>query len=103
MQIVAFRARHANRLALNGSLHFQFAVFDEALNFFRRFTLDAVAHLDHLLDLVAANFLHITAVQEAHIDFALGQFVAQNVFHLRELKLSIAKHGDFFVLQLNGG
>ena len=56
-----------------------------------------------MLDLVAADFLHVAFVEEAHVHFALGQLVAQHVFDLHELKVGITKHGDFFVLEFNGG
>jgi hypothetical protein len=64
---------------------------------------DAVAHLDHLLDLVAAHLLHVAHVQEAHVHIALGELVAQDVLDLGELEVGVAKQGDFLVFQLNGG
>jgi hypothetical protein len=88
-------------IALDGGLHLELAVLDQALDFLGHFGLDAVAHLDHLLDLVAAHFLHVARVQKAHIHVALGQLVAQHVFDLVELEFGVADQGDFLVLDLN--
>jgi hypothetical protein len=71
--------------------------------FLPQFGLNAVAHGNDLLDLVAAHFLHVAHVQKAHVHIALGQLVAQHVLYLRELKLGVADHGDFFVLDLDAG
>ena len=73
------------------------------MNLLRDFGFNAVANLDDLLDLVATDFLHITFVEEAHVDFTLGQFVAQHVFDLHQLKVGVTKHGDLFVLEFNRG
>jgi uncharacterized protein YjiS (DUF1127 family) len=60
-------------------------------------------HLDHLLDLVAADLLDGALVEEAHVHIALGQLVAQDVFDLVELEFGIAEQRDFLVLELDGG
>jgi hypothetical protein len=86
-----------------GGLDLDLAVFEQALNLFGHFGFDAVADFDDLFDLVTADFLHISFVEEAHVHFALGQFVAQHVFDLHQLKVGIAKHGDLFVFEFNSG
>jgi hypothetical protein len=90
-------------LALDGGLHLELAVLDQLLQLLGQLGLDAVLDLDDLLDLVAAHLLGLLDVQEAHVHIALGQLVAQQVFHLLQLELGIAEHGDFLVLQLDGG
>ena len=103
MQVVALGAGDAHRVALDGRLHFEFAVLDQALDFFAQFALNAIAYLDHALDLVTTHFLHIAFVQKAHIDIAFGELVAQHVFYLVELKFRVAYQGDLFVLDVNRG
>ena len=102
LQVIPFGSRHAHRVALNGGLHFELAVFDHALDFFGHFSLDAVAHLDDLLDLVAAHLLYVALIQKAHIDVALGELVAQDIFNLRQLEFRIANQGDVFFFQVDG-
>ena len=88
---------------MDGSLQFQLAVLDEFLDLLGQLALDAVAHLDHLLDLVATDFLHGAFVQKTHIHTAFGHLVAQDVFHLLQLEFGIAQQGDFLVLELDCG
>jgi hypothetical protein len=59
--------------------------------------------LHDLLDLVAADFFNLAGIQKAHIYAAFGHFVAHNVVDLCDLKVAVAKEGDFFVFQLYGG
>ena len=56
-----------------------------------------------MLDLVAAHLLHIAFVQKTDIHIALGQFVAQDVVNLRQLKIAVADQRDFLVLEFDGG
>ena len=88
---------------MNRSLHLEFAVFNQALDFFAQFRLDAVAHFDDLFDFVTPHFLDIARIQKSYIDIAFGQLVAQHVFDLRELKFCIANQRDFFVPDLDAG
>ena len=101
LQVVTLGAIDPDGVPLDAGLHLDFAVFDQALNFFGGLGLDAIAHLDHLLDLVAANFLHRAFVQEAHIDIAFGQFVAQDFVNLIELEVCVPNQGDLFVFEFN--
>jgi hypothetical protein len=103
LQVVSFGACDANRLALNGGLDFHLAVFDEALEFFGGLTLDAFAHFQCHLHFVAPHFLHIAFVNEANVDLAFGEFGAQDVFNLGQLKIRISNEGDHFVFEFNGG
>src|SRR5438105_1152525 len=103
LQVVALGARDAHRIALDGRLHFEFAVLDEAGDLFGLLAFDAAAHLEHLLDLVAADLLHVALVQETHIDAAFGELVGQDVLDLAELELRVAEQGDFLVLELERG
>lgn len=103
LQVITFGTRHAQFAVLYGCLDFELAVFDQALNFFTQFGLDAFTHFDDLLDLVPAHFLNIAFVQKAHIHIALGQFAAQNIFDLAELKIRIADKCHLFVFEINGG
>ena len=84
-------------------MHLELAVLEQALNFLGHLALDAIAHLDHALDLVAAHFLDIAHVQKAHVHVALGELVAQDVFNLGDLKLGVANQGHLFVFEFNGG
>ena len=103
LQVVALGPGHTHLVLLNGALNFEFALFEQFLNLFGQFALDAVAHLDDLLDLVATHLLDVALVKEAHVHVALGEFVAQHVFNLCELELGITDQGDFLVLDLNAG
>ena len=103
MQVVALGAGHTHCVALNGGLHLELAFFDQLLDLLGQLGLDAVAHLDDLLDLVAPHFLHRALVQKAHVYIALGEFVAQDFLDLLKLKIRIAEQGDFLVLELDAG
>lgn len=100
LQVVALRAGDAHFFFLNRRLYLNFAVFNQFLQLLCQFTFDAIAHLNHLLDLIAPNFLRLAYIQKAHIHFALGEFVAQQIFDLGQLEFGITKHGNFFVFQL---
>ena len=84
-------------------MQLELAFLDELLDFLGQLALDAVAHLDQLLDLVAANLLGLVHVEEAHIDIALGELVAQDVLDLLQLEFGIAEQRDFLVLDFDGG
>lgn len=43
LQVVALGAAHAHRIALDGGLHFDLAVFEQALNLFGHFGFNAIA------------------------------------------------------------
>ncbi len=88
---------------MDAGLHFDFAVFDEALDFFAVFLGDAFAHFDDLLDLVAADFLHVAHIQEAYIYAALGKLAAQKIVDLYELEIGVANESDLFVFEFDGG
>lgn len=102
LQIVALGTTDPQFTVLNGSLHLDLAVFDDALDFFAQLGFDAIPHLDDLLDLVTTHFLHIALVEKTHIDIAFGELVAQDVFNLGELKISITNQRDLFVFEFNG-
>ena len=85
LQVITLGARDPHRITLDRSLHLEFAVLDQTLDFLGGFGLNAIADLDHLLDLVAANFLCVANFKKAHIDTAFGQFVAQDFLDLGQL------------------
>src|SRR5450830_1763763 len=94
LQIVPLGARDAHGVALDAGLHLHLAVLDDPHNFLRVIRFNTVFHLDDLLDLVAADFLDLAFVEEAHVDLALGQLVGEHVAHLVELELGVGVGGD---------
>eukprot|EP00611_Tribonema_gayanum_P005849 TRINITY_DN15072_c0_g3_i2.p2 TRINITY_DN15072_c0_g3~~TRINITY_DN15072_c0_g3_i2.p2 ORF type:complete len:191 (+),score=32.75 TRINITY_DN15072_c0_g3_i2:198-770(+) len=65
LQVVALATGDAHGIALNGALHLQFAALDDLLDLLAVFGADAVAHLHHLLHLVATGFFHLADIEEA--------------------------------------
>jgi hypothetical protein len=74
LQVVALGAGDAHAVALDGGLHLQLALLDDALDLLGRVAVDALLTTTSLLDLVAADLLDLGAeVEEADVDVALGQ------------------------------
>src|SRR6266850_1309473 len=89
LQIVLFRARHAHRVALDGSGHFQLRVLDELLDLLALLLAHADLHGDRPLHLVAGDFLQRPRLEAADIDVALRQSRAQHIGDLAELELVV--------------
>ncbi|MCY1546497.1 hypothetical protein D9M68_824970 [compost metagenome] len=102
MQVVTLCPRHTHRVTLDGALHLELAAFDGLLDLLAVFGADAVAHLHHLLDLVATDLLDLAHIEETCVHAAFGQFAAQHVVNLLELEISVAVQDDFLVLELDG-
>src|SRR5574343_1749664 len=64
LQIVALGTGDAHRIALDGGLHLHLGVLDDAGDLLGVFGGNALAHLDHLLDLVAADLFDLADVQK---------------------------------------
>ena len=70
-------------------LHLELAALDDLLDLLAVLGADAVAHLEHLLDLVAADLLDLAGVDEKRIvDVALGQLVLEDVVDLADLEVA---------------
>src|SRR5450830_821484 len=101
LQIVALGAGDAHRFALDAGLHLHLALLDDLRDLLGGVRVEAVLDLDDLLDLVAADFLDLAFVEEAHVDLALGQLVGQHVADLAELEIGIGKRRQFVFLLLD--
>ena len=103
MQVVALGAGHAHGIALNAGLHFQFAVLDDAHDLLGVFGFNAVLDLDDLLDLVAADFFDLAAVEKTHVHIAFGHLVGQDVAHLVQLELGVGIGSQVALFQFDAG
>ena len=95
LQIVAFTARYAHRVALYAGLHFHFTILDKFDDFFRQFNFHS--HLDGAgtFNLVTADLLNFIAnLQALDVNASLGEFSIENILNLVQLKFIISMHGE---------
>ncbi len=96
LQIVAVFATDAHGVALDTSLHLQFAVLEVFHDLLGQFDLNARLHLTTALDLVAADLFDLVANFHAFdVHTALGEPAVEDVLHLVQLKLIVRPHCEF--------
>src|SRR5687767_3661031 len=94
LEHVLLGAGDPDRVALDAALHLELAVLDELDHAFRALLLDAFAHLDGLLHLVAAHRLHLARLERADVHAALGKLAGEHVAHLAQLELVVGVDGE---------
>ncbi|MNC85378.1 hypothetical protein D3C83_09730 [compost metagenome] len=82
-------------------MRLELAVLDQLDDLLRQFLLDADAHADVLLDLVAAYFLYLFQLQAANVDAAFREFSGEDVAQLTELEVVVRVSGQFFFLLID--
>src|SRR4051812_43233881 len=100
LQVVLLVAGNAHHVALDGSGDLELRVLDGLHDALGEVRLDAVAHLDLLLHLVAADLLAVLEREEARVHAPLGHLAEEDVLHLPQLELVVGECGDLVLLLL---
>src|SRR6185436_11751059 len=93
LQCVFFGTGDAHQVALDAALYLQLAVLDELDDALGALLLDALAHLDRFLHLVAGDRLHFSGLERADVHTALRELAGQDVAHLAQLEFVVTKRG----------